>query len=308
MFDNAARQQLSKSQQKMVEDRLAINSLLSESNSRLKDAEEKQNTIRRLSAPISHRATFHAVLNFAISGEPSTYDVVPVDSPRDFASKYHFDIAFLNELIPFCLISLEGIYRNNQFFEKPLRTHNLRMASEIQTYISTRKDLYDIAKCRIRLNENDCIISPDVKKQITDLMQVTLHKINNISFEESAFSRFTYLKRFDRVFSYNSTPNDYLFSQKLAIDHGLNLNLDTIGHSELNLYLNNQCPVKANYQRFDFLKHLFINKSVLDLPLEYRPIKIFHDIDSLRVGRHGIVDALSAEEKSSSNPLSLFNI
>lgn len=308
MFDNASRRDLTNSHQKMVMDRVAINSLLSESTSKLKVVSQRNETIERLSAPINHIPTVDAVLNFAFSGEPTSFDVLPISSPSQFSNLYNFDIAFLNELIPFCLISLEHIFKENLFFEKPLRAHNLRMASEIQTFISTRKDLLDIAKCRIQLNEPDCEVSSEVALRIRESMCKTLNRIKNITFEESAFLRFTHLNKFEKSFSYNSTPNDYLFSQRLALDEGLDINLKHIPPQRMNHYLINQCPIKSNFEKFDFLRHLFINKSVIDLPFEYRAIQIFHDLDSLRHGYHGIIDALTTEEKSVPNPLHLFDV
>jgi hypothetical protein len=305
-FDNASRNVANKSAEQMFQNRQNISELLEKNERTLKATLKKTEKIKRLSEPLSSiNSTSKSIMGFAEDGRPRSFDVASISDPFQFANDFHFDIAFLQELIPICLSSLASICKRHLLSDRKIKNHNMRMASEVQTFISYYKNPVDIAVFTLSLNQNKHKLPDQFIDNANLLIKRTNHSLKNVSFEENMFNRLKILDESTEAINYFTTPNNYLFSQKLALYFGVDIFCNSI-KTEISTYLMGCCPIKNNLQHFDFLRYLFIPKEVLDVDIAYRHISIFRAFDSLQKYKHGIVNALTPQEKQASSPLSLY--
>lgn len=305
--DNAARSLLHESIDTMHANRAIINDMLNKTNKQHNVSSTKLDKVQRLSeSPLlaNGKRLPESIAHFMLTGQPTTFDVIAVPSPLDFSLEYNFEIAFLQELIPICLASFNTIFDHKDYSETAFIKHNMRMASEIQTFIATQKDPIDIATVNLKLAQASHI-EAHIKDGVSNLAKDIIHSLSKHSFEERMCRRLCFLLEGNNFFSYETTPNNYLFSQKLAIQFGLDTNLNVINPDTFQSYLRAQCPVKTNYDKFDFLKSLFILNSILQTPIEHRHFSLFYQLNSFKNGHHGIVDALNDFEESVSDPREL---
>jgi hypothetical protein len=306
-FDNASLRASNKSSEQMFQNREEIFELLKQNKSTLKATTKKAEQIRRLSEPLDTvNSTSKSIMGFAVDGQPRSFDVAIISDPFQFANDFHFDIAFLQELIPICLSSLMYLCKSTNLDNASIKEHNMRMASEIQTFVSYSKNPVDIAAFSLSLSKNKQKLSDKFIDDANFIIQQASQNIKNISFEENMFKRMDYLEKSTDAKIFFETPNDYLFSQKLGVYLGVDTCCNRVNNSNISSYLTGLCPIKNDTHRFDFLKHLFIPKDVWNIDIDYRHIKIFRALDSLKQNKHGIVDALTTQEKLTSSPLSLY--
>lgn len=305
--DTAALSAVQRNASKMVQHRAEIQELLKQNKEILRKTEATAERITRLSETIpSGSSVENTILAFAFDGESRKFDVNSISNPSAFSNEFHFDIAFLQELVPVCLKSLSYITSKNDFSKNALKRHNMRLSSELQTFISYHRTPLDIASFSVSLEKNKNTLTPAFVQIANTLISDANYSLKKVSFESNMYSRFNYLSNIDNIFSYADTPNNYLFAQNLAVQLGVDTQCKQIPTNDLPAYLLSLCPIKSNFQKFDFLRYLFVQEATLSAPEHLRHIAVFSNLDSLNVDAHGILNTLTREEKESKSPTSLY--
>lgn len=305
--DNAAISALHRNAANMIQNRAEIQELLKHNQEIVRTTAATAEKIIRLSETIpSGKSVENTILAFAFDGEARTFDVNTIISPSSFSKEFNFDIAFLQELVPVCLNSLSYITSKNDFTKTALKRHNMRISSELQTFISYYRNPIDIASFSVSLVKNQNALSPAFLQIAESLLSDANHSLKKVSFEANMYNRFNYLNSIDKIFSYSDTPNNYLFAQNLAVQLGIDTQCQNIPTNDLPAHLLSLCPIKSNFQKFDFLRYLFVQEATLSSPEHLRHIAVFSNLDSLSVDAHGILNTLTREEKESISPSSLY--